>query len=198
MRFAIGAAFLAVVWVFLPSPVSAQALPEPVPFALTEASPAFGPVGPFTVASMSVDVSGGISVGYSSVYSALTISEECAVITRVVLAGEPSFIGCAGDVQEGPDVPLGFVCSGSCSVRYSSSSPFALGAFRPPSEFGGADFSGVVQDLVATAPPTTTTTTTTIPTAPPVQSVELDGLGADGLAWVARFLLFGLGMALGR
>jgi hypothetical protein len=193
----IGVALFCVFFLTLPS--SAQELPAPVPFVVTEGSPAFGPTGPLSAADMSLAVDGGLAVGYIQVFSSAPIAEQCATITRQVIAndGYVTTTGCPGDDQEGPDIPYGFACASPCTVRFSSvSTTFALSAFRPPTEYGGVDFTGVVQDLVATAPTTTTSSTST--TLPPVQSVELEGVGADGLAWVARFLLFALGMVIGR
>ena len=195
----IGAALFCVFFLSLPS--GAQELPAPVPFSVTEAVPSFGPVGPFTAADFSVVVDGGTAVGYTAVYSVLPLADQCVAITREVISsdGEVTLLGCPGDPVEGVDVPYGFSCASPCVVRFASVSvPFALGAFRPPTEYGGVDFSGTVQDLVATVPTTTTTTTTTTIPVVPAEPVELAGLGSDGLAWVARFLLFALGMVIGR
>ena len=191
----IGAALFCVFFLSLPS--GAQELPAPIPFVVTEASPVFGPVGPFSVASVSFTVDGGMGLGYVEIFAGGTLEETCGSVTRtVVTAIDYVTTGCAGDDVSGVDVPFGFACSSPCVVTLAGSVPFAFGAVRTPTEFGGVDFSGSVQSLTAEAPTTTIPVTTT--TVPPVQSVQLEGVGADGLAWVARFLLFGLGMVIGR
>jgi hypothetical protein len=195
----IGAALFSVFFLSLPS--GAQELPAPVPFVVNEGAPAFGPTGPLSAADMSLVVDGGFALGYIQVYSSASIVEQCATITRQVIAndGAVTTTGCPGDDQEGPDIPYGFACASPCTVRFSSTvTTFALAALRIPTEYGGVDFTGVVQDLVATSPTTTTTVPTTTTTVPPVQSVQLEGIGSEGLAWIARFLLFGLGMVIGR
>ena len=191
----IGVALFCVFFLTLPS--SAQELPAPVPFAVTEASPMFGPVGPFSEASAALTVDGGVGLAYVEIYAGGTLEETCAAITRTVVSAiDYLSTGCSGDSVEGVDVPFGFACSSPCVVTLSGTVPFAFGAVRTPTEFGGVDFSGSVQSLVPEVPPTTTTTTTSTP--PPVQSVELEGVGAVGVGWVARLLLFVLGMAVGR
>lgn len=194
----IGVALFCVFFLSLPS--GAQELPAPVPFSLSEAAPSFGPVGPFLDASASLVVDGGMGVAYVEIFAGGTLAETCAAVTRtVVVAIDYLTTGCPGDSVEGENVPFGFACSSPCTVTLSGTVPFAFGAIRTPTEYGGVDFYGQIQSLTADSPTTTTTTVApTTTTVPPVQSVQLEGIGVDGLAWVARFLLFALGMVIGR